>query len=199
MALCWWGGLGCHLFLEQLKTEFQLFFVKPVVSYSQIPAKGSEILKTWKKGKHVERHSASQAPGHLAVSWTWIMVFCVTRNIWLSQLKDFLRRRIRNGNIKPQAASFGEGQRQYLTWQELKQPQMFLPDLETENYSIGKKCDCSGPYATIHEDILSVSYWQKETTTAPPHPPNTLLWVSTSLLSVECGEKRLQGIQWLSV
>lgn len=30
----------------------------------------------------------------------------------------------------------GKGrERQYLTWQELKQPQKFLLDLETENYS----------------------------------------------------------------
>lgn len=95
MALCWSGGLGYDLFLEQLKTKFQLcsvLFVKPVVSYSQISAKGSEILKIWKKGKHVQRHSASQAPGHLAVSWTWIMVFCVTRNIWRSQLKRVLEK-----------------------------------------------------------------------------------------------------------
>lgn len=70
---------------------------------------------------------------------------------------------------------------------------MFLLDLETGNYSMGKKCYCSGPYATIHEEILPVLYWQKETTTAPPHPPNTLLWVSTSLQSIESGKKKIPG------
>jgi len=39
------------------------------------------------------------------------MVFCVTRNIWLSQLKHFWKEHIREGNIKPHAVSFGEGQR----------------------------------------------------------------------------------------
>lgn len=40
------------------------------------------------------------------------MVFCVTRNVWLSHLEKFLKKPLREGNIKPPSATSGEGQRE---------------------------------------------------------------------------------------
>lgn len=124
------------------------------------------------------------------------MVFCVTRNIWLSQLKKFLKKHVQEGNIKPQAASFGAGQREaeaisYLARAKTT-PKVLSGSGNWKLQLMGKKkCYCSGPYAPICGEILLESYsWQKKN---PSVPQNTLWWVSTPPQPLESKKKLLQG------
>lgn len=178
---------GPYLFLEQLKMKFQLcyiFFLKPAVGYSQIPAKGRERLKRLerKTSPARQRFTGSRALGSQLGLANGLL--CDNEHMAFT-VKKFLKKHIREGNIKPQTPSFGEGQRKgklisYLT--STKTTQKVLTVFGNWKLQLMGKKQKKKIIAVGHTlpsmEKFSQS-WQKEKPPSLCPPQNTLWWVST--------------------
>lgn len=95
--------------------KFQLRYillVKPAVNYSQIPAKGREILKRWKRKASPETQYLT---GSRALGKRLGLVNDPLRDkehMAFTLKEKFFKKHLREGNIEPQAATFGEGQKE---------------------------------------------------------------------------------------
>lgn len=112
--------------------------VKPAGNYSQIPAKDKEMLKRWKMkaSPKTQYLTGSRALGKRFGFVNGLL--CDKEHMAFTLKKKFWKSISEKGtlNLKQLHLVKGKGrQKEYLIWQELRQHQKFLLDLETENYS----------------------------------------------------------------